>query len=87
MEIVDNQAVKFRVKSDRINLITDYLEKSEVVEDNGDQAEVLVYWGIKEMQHMVKVCGDKVPSPMQRDYTWPGNYRLIPFTTTTRILL
>ena len=72
MEIVDQQAVKFKIKSDRVPLVTDYIERSEVLENNGDDAEVLVYWGIEEMQHMVKVYGDKVPSPMQKDYEWPG---------------
>jgi len=87
VEIVDNQAVKFRIKSDEVNLITDYLEKSEVIEDNGYQAEVLVYWGIEEMQHMVKVCGDKVPSPMQRDYAWPGMYTPFKHQETTAAFL
>ena len=87
MEIVDNQAVKFRIKSNEVNLITDYLEKSEVVEDNGNHAEVLVYWGIEEMQHMVKVYGDKVPSPMQRDYTWPGMYTPFKHQETTASFL
>ena len=72
MEIVDQQAIKFKIKSDRVPLVTDYLERSEVLENNGDDAELLVYWGIEEMQHMVKVYGDKVPSPIQKDYKWPG---------------
>jgi len=72
VEIVDQQAIKFKIKSDRVPLVTDYLERSEVLENNGDDAELLVYWGIEEMQHMVKVYGDKVPSPIQKDYEWPG---------------
>jgi SNF2 family DNA or RNA helicase len=74
VEIVENQVVKFKVSSDKVNLITNYLEKSEVLEDDGKTANMVVYWGIEEMQHLVKVCGDKVPSPIQKDYQWPGMY-------------
>ena len=77
MEIVENQVVKFKVSSDRVNLITNYLERSEVLEDDGKTADMVVYWGIEEMQHLSKVCGDKVPSPIQKDYKWPGMY--VPF--------
>ena len=71
MEIVENTVVKFNMPSDKLDLITNYIEKSEVLNDNGKTAEVAVYWGIDEMQHLVKVCGEKVPSPISRDYEWP----------------
>jgi SNF2 family DNA or RNA helicase len=74
VEIVHNEAVKVNIKSNQANLITDYLEKSEVIKDNGKHAEVLVYWGIEEMQHLVKIFGEKVPSPIEKDYAWPGMY-------------
>ena len=74
MEIVQNQAVKVIIQSDQVGIITNHLEKSEVLSDNGNHAEVLVYWGIEEMQHLTKVLGKKVPSPMEKDYPWPGMY-------------
>jgi hypothetical protein len=74
VNIVEDQAVRFKIESSKVSLITDYLERSQVLEDNGKEADVLVYWGIEEMQRLVKVCGDKVPSPIQRDYKWPGMY-------------
>jgi len=74
VEIVQNEAVKVIIQSNQVGLITDYLEKSEVISDNGNHAEVLVYWDIAEMQHLTKVLGGKVPSPIEKDYTWPGMY-------------
>ena len=68
-------------------MITDYLERSQVLEDNGKEADVLVYWGIEEMQRLVKVCGDKVPSPIQRDYKWPGMYTPFKHQETTAAFL
>ena len=87
MEIVENQAVRFKIGSDKVNLITNYLERSEVLEDNGETAEMVVYWGIKEMQHLIRVCEEKVPSPISRDYKWPGMYTPFKHQETTAAFL
>lgn len=87
MEIVEQEAVKFKIKSADIPLITDYIEKSQVLEDDGDNAEVLVYWGIEEMQHLARVFGDKVPSPIQKDYEWPGIHTPFKHQETTAAFL
>ena len=87
MEIVENEVVRFSVPSDRANLITNYLEKSQVLTDDGKNAELLVYWGIEEMQRVAKVCGDKVPSPIQKDYKWPGMYTPFKHQETTAAFL
>ena len=87
MNIVEDQAVRFKIESSKVSLITDYLERSQVLEDNGKEADVLVYWGIEEMQRLVKVCGDKVPSPIQRDYKWPGMYTPFKHQETTAAFL
>ncbi len=87
MEIVDGQAVRFTMPSDRVSLITDYIEKSEVLKDDGKEADLLVYWGIEETQRIIKVCGDKVPSPIQKDYKWPGMYTPFKHQETTAAFL
>jgi SNF2 family DNA or RNA helicase len=87
VEIVEDTVVKFRHPSDKLDQITDYIEKSEVLNDNGKTAEVAVYWGIDEMQHLVKVCGEKVPSPIVRDYKWPGMYTPFKHQETTAAFL
>lgn len=87
MEIVDGQAVKFSIPSDRVSFIENYIERSEVLSDDGKNAEMLVYWGIEEMQRVAKVCGDKVPSPIQKDYDWPGMYTPFKHQETTAAFL
>jgi len=87
VEIVENQVVKFSIASDKVNLITNYLEKSEVLEDDGKTADMVVYWGIKEMQHLVRIYGEKVPSPIQKDYKWPGMYTPFKHQETTAAFL
>lgn len=87
MEIVKNEIVRFSVPSDKANLITNYLEKSQILLDDGKNAELLVYWGIEEMQRVAKVYGGKVPSPIQKDYKWPGMYTPFKHQETTAAFL
>jgi SNF2 family DNA or RNA helicase len=87
VEIVDGQAIKFSIASDKVSFIKNYVEKSQVLADDGKNAEMLVYWGIEEMQRVAKVCGDKVPSPIQKDYKWPGMYTPFKHQETTAAFL
>ena len=87
MEIVENTAIKLTVPSDSVNMITDYLEKSEVIADNGTHADVLVYWGLDEVQHLSKVYSYEIPSPIERDYDWPGMYTPFHHQRTTASFL
>lgn len=87
MEIVDGQAVRFSIPSDKVSSIENYVERSEVLKDDGKNAEMLVYWGLEEMQRVAKVCGDKVPSPIQKDYKWPGMYTPFKHQETTAAFL
>lgn len=76
MQIVEDTAVRFSVLTNLLPFITDHIEKCEIVGKNGNTTEVLVYWGIKEMQHLAKTFNGttKLPSPITRDYDWPGLY-------------
>ena len=87
MEIVDGQAIKFSIASDKVSFIENYVERSQVLTDDGKNAEMLVYWGIEEMQRVAKVYGDKVPSPIQKDYKWPGMYTPFKHQETTAAFL
>ena len=74
--VVDNTALVFDVPSDKADVFTTYIEKSEILSDDGKTAKVAVYWGIKEATFLAQVLGIKnVPSPMSRDYAYPGLYK------------
>lgn len=77
MEIVDDTAVKFIVPDDMVSHIKSNIEKSEIVGRKGNLSEVLVYWGIKEMTRLNQLINfrNPLPSPMTRDYTWPGQFK------------
>ena len=78
MQIVDDTVVKFTLPTQLVGYVTDYLEKSEVINTKNGVSEMAVYWGLKEMSHLASVLQFKegqVPSPIARDYDWPGLYK------------
>ena len=74
MEIINNQAVKLTVPEHIVSTIIDNIQKSEVLERRGNIADVLVYWGIDEMTRLNELVSfrNNLPSPITRDYKWPG---------------
>ena len=90
MQIVEDTVVKFTLPTELVGYVTDYLEKSEVIETKGNLTEVAVYWGLKEMSHLASVLQFKegyVPSPIARDYDWPGLYKPFDHQRTTASFL
>jgi SNF2 family DNA or RNA helicase len=73
MEVIDKTAVHMVIPSYQVSLLVGHIEKCEVLKDDGTSAELLVYWGIAEMQRLVRVFGE-APSPMLDEYDWPGLY-------------
>ena len=73
MEIVNNKAIVITTR--RPNLVTECIHKSEIIETNGDLHKVAVRWGLEEAQVLSKLGIKNVPSPIQRDYKWPGLYK------------
>jgi SNF2 family DNA or RNA helicase len=69
MEIVENKALKLRVRNPK--RITSVIPKSAIVGDN----EVLVKWGLEEAQVLRNLGIKNVPSPINKDYQWPGLYK------------
>jgi SNF2 family DNA or RNA helicase len=82
MVVVENTAVHLSVPSGDLKHIVGYIDKCEVLNDDGTNAELLVYWGLEEMQRLVKVYGD-APNPMAKEYEWPGLYTPFKHQETT----
>lgn len=82
--IHEDQAVIFKISSDKVPLITNYLERSVVVDDSGHEADVVVAWGLEEMQHIAELQLDlKIPSPITKEYKFPGLYTPFKHQVTT----
>jgi SNF2 family DNA or RNA helicase len=82
MDIVDNTALQFRTRYDLADKAYERIEKCEILKSGQDEEdkEILVYWGVKEAIDLASVLDlaqpdqsiPKIPSPILRDYKWPG---------------
>ena len=77
MQLINDTALKLTLPERLIPHITDNIEKSEVVERRGDIVDIMVYWGLHEMTKLNALIRFKnpLPSPITRDYNWPGLYK------------
>ncbi len=88
MKIVQNSAVRLKLDSKLVPVLSTHIEKSEVLSDTGEVADVLVHWGLEEMQTLVKIQeDDAIPSPITRDYKFPGLYTPFKHQVTTAAFL
>jgi SNF2 family DNA or RNA helicase len=77
MEIIDNQAIKLTLPKEVVVRIKDNIKKCEIIKTHGDFQDILVYWGIDEMMKLNQLLRFKnpLPSPISRDYNYPGIYK------------
>ncbi len=72
MQVINNKVLLVRTKFP--SRITETIKKSRVVQKEGDVSEVAVNWGLSEAQTLRTLNLKNVPSPIVRDYEWPGVY-------------
>jgi len=81
MEIVADGAVKLTLNDGLAGKVMASIKKSQLVKRAYNGTEFMVYWGHDEMEtlaHYVDSNGistAQVPSPMLRNYKWPGVYK------------
>jgi len=75
MEIVQNKALVLKTKNP--HLVTEQIEKSAVVGNDGEYHKVAVNWDLENAQALNAIGVRDVPSPIDRDYKWSG--KLTPF--------
>ena len=73
MQILENKALVLRTRyPDKYSVIP----RSKHVADLGNGLhEVAVYWGLDEARVLKNLGVREVPSPILRNYTWPGKYK------------
>jgi len=71
MEVVDNTALRFRVRDPGKFKI---IPKHHVTPVQGGY-EVMVYWGLDEARVLKNLGFKDIPSPIERKYNWPGRYK------------
>ena len=79
MEILENKAVRFRTREPHKYSV---IPKHHVQPIPGGY-EVSVYWGLDEMRVLKNLGVKSAPSPIERNYNWPGRYKPMSHQKTT----
>lgn len=95
MEIIDNVALKVNLPVDIATVVSKNIAKSETVSVGPSSQELLVYWGHQESEYLSYLLDaerpneaiPEVPSPILRDYTWPGIHTPFEHQKTTAAFL
>jgi SNF2 family DNA or RNA helicase len=72
VQIVDNKAVLLTTKHP--HRILQVIPKAQIVGQRGDKSRVLVHWGLEEAKVLRNIGFKTVPSPIMREYKWPGMF-------------
>ena len=77
MEVIHDKALKLLLPVSTATLVTNHIEKSEILDTKDEVSNLVVYWGLDEMTQLNKLIRFKnnLPSPITRDYTWPGLFK------------
>jgi SNF2 family DNA or RNA helicase len=70
MDIIDNKYLV--VKTRTPERIIEAIDGSEVLGENDGVHAVIVNWTLEDAQKLKRLKFKNVPSPITRDYTWPG---------------
>jgi SNF2 family DNA or RNA helicase len=81
LEIINNKAILLKLRDP--NKVTTVIPKSKQVSNN----EVLVNWGLDEMQVLKNLQIKNIPSPIVSKYDWPGMYKPFDHQKTTSSFL
>jgi len=71
MEILQDKALVFKTRNpDKYKIIP----KHKIIEREDAGYDVMVYWGVEEVQVLRNLGVKNVPSPITRRYDWPGRF-------------
>lgn len=92
MQIVENAAVRLALPHDEAHQVLRSIERSDVVERTPTLTDMVICWEQQEMEILAAyldrvTTAQNVPSPMMRDYDWPGVYTPFEHQKTTACFL
>jgi len=74
MQIIDNTALRLVTDESTAQQIVSTLERSQIVSNLPGSKELIVGWDHHEASYLATSTNLDVPSPMLRDYNWPGTF-------------
>ena len=82
--VVGDAALQYKVPNPVADVLLNYIDKCEMLERGDTETTLLTYWGLKESTFLTQTMGiPNVPSPMLRDYKYPGLYKPFNHQRTT----
>ena len=82
--VVDESALQFTAPNEDADVILKYVEKAAILNRGNTHTELLVFWGIEEVTFLAESFGyDNIPSPILKDYSWPGIFKPFDHQKTT----
>ena len=85
MEIIDNRALLLKTRDPY--RVTEVIPKSRIVKEldtpKGRGYEVVVQWSLPNAKILSNLGFKQVPSPIERQYSWPGRYTPFAHQKTT----
>lgn len=83
MQVLEDTALQLTLPAPLAEKSVEVIERCKVVQDLGTRKNVVVYWGHEEScalahvidQYQPDISLPDVPSPMMRDYNWPGIFK------------
>jgi SNF2 family DNA or RNA helicase len=93
MQLIDDVALRLTLPTAVADKALARIPKSEVLQDHGHEKEVLVYWGHSEAELLSYYLDGEtsalstLPSPIMRDYNWPGIFTPFDHQKTTASFL
>lgn len=81
MEVIEETAVKLLLPNHVASQVLAKVEKAEKLNEYGSKTNLVLYWGHREIMEATRLFDSlhplplpQLPSPMLRDYDWPGMY-------------
>ena len=93
MQIIQDAAVRVVLPNQAADQVLETVERSKLIAEDEYTKEIVVYWDYDEMVKLAtysdaaSVTPMQFPSPMTRDYKWPGIYRPFSHQVTTASFL
>jgi SNF2 family DNA or RNA helicase len=83
MNVIDDTVLQFTLPYELADDVYGCIDKCEIHKSHDQEKDLLLYWGHEETQRLAHICDAafphpgvlKIPSPMLRDYKWPGIYK------------
>jgi SNF2 family DNA or RNA helicase len=81
MRVIEDTAVELTIPNEVASKVLERVERSQKLGEFNNKTDLVIYWGQREVMEVTRLFDSlhpaplpQLPSPMLRDYEWPGMY-------------